>query len=1359
MLNRRNFCAGLLTFPSALAAIPSELSAEWLVWNGSEPIRFALKNPLDHPFYWWPRTLLGYKVRFEKPVDLRRLRLTQTDTGTSIPIQFSEIDGDTGNVRTAMIHFFSDLPVGMQREFVLSTGEAAEPSAGQMKEAREGTSIVLDTGAMRVRIPATQAVSGEAPGPVMQIARGDAWMGGSSLRIHGNQVTQITTRHKEHGPLFIAYEIAYETAGGSRYVATVQAAAGQEFVRLHEDMEGVKPGASGEFRSQWSGFNVTHRQAPNHPKALAQQIGDYDAYKWERIDETEGAPDVYYGSSRPIYEPFYPKGELPFRLGVYQPWDSFKIGTFANFWDQATGDALGVFIDNPIDWRDHEYAYEVESPTLQVRFHYESGRFFWIWPLARGSRSTCIACYDHAKDKQAMHELEQAYKGVKQDGVTYTIPFALTSHTLFLQNRYGTLDLNHVKDWALEYADTAKHPDTIFTGGDIKSADELERSVMTSPFATSLPLLGTRQEGGYGPIPGRRNTDFSPVPARQVQRRWIDGFNRLRAEMSERQRKRLTAIFLLLAYVQAGEDFMPLVPMLSGHPNFLGDVKSTPPSMSFLFPEHPMAAAWADMWEKCVELNTRYNTRPAVPAWNAHGGRWTEDLGTYVWAFLRPTLRAEFVLRQYDGVGRFVSPQLAEMCDWLVNALSAPFQGESEQALRDMETTMGHTWGVLPASQGPRRVYPPQGAHSERRVPPRTLWYLGNCLRRYAPLAAEHAMWAARPTDQDMEEAPGNVPPWDDIMYREPDNRGTNPHLRSRKYTGYGVVLRAAVGTPDEISLHLQQIDEGPNYRWGRCAEGGCGGIYYFAAGKGYGFNGQEDVGDRRDQDTDFCTNFGVYKDGEFKAIGQNVLDQPFYDLGVGQFAEIVPRQGATSYAAPEYVSRSVLLAGCDYFVLYDQVMDNSVAHRLSWFVRRDDALPAIHLVRQGAADPRSTQETEVQTAYSTGKWFDGRGDSLAVVSHRRDLKVTPTPYGCHVQSDAMEDRVFRSQNPVQFSSEGALFDGTAGIIRSRLEGMELALFHGTAIGCEQLTIHTESADLGISASAPAGKSASGEYEALRPCTITLRRPSLSAGAVLYIDGEAQSGQLRGDELTVLLQPGRHHWELTDELPVPIAPRIMATENRAGGARVRIAPVAAATQYRLELSRDGGSTWTGIATEARTELDVSGLPNGTKVHVRAVAINARHESVPGAEYPLYVTDEPPLPPDGLRMELAEGTARLSWGEVLGVAAYRLYARHAQEKNFQLLYHGSDRIFTHHAANLRSASAVPGAGDAEATACIEYCVSAVNGNGEGPRSRVTNSDPASWRNWDPRPGEPFRRVYNYSVGSKPGKDARPRYYPR
>lgn len=1359
MLNRRSFCFGALTLPALklplMASVPepvsveNSLSIEPVVWNKLRKIRFLLSDVLDHPFYWWPRTLLSYPIEFQALADLDRMQLTRVDTGEPVPIQFSNVVEGSSGIRSATLHFFSDLPSGTQREFVLTAADAPVVHAHQVHEEHEGGSIVLDAGPMRVRIPGTQQVSGDAPGPIMQVSRGGLWVGSSTLTITGDAVMHITAHRVAAGPLFIAYELVYETQGGSRYVARVECSGGQDFVRLEENMDGLRSGARGMMTTTWTGFDVSHRQTPNHPFPVPDQIRSYDDYEWERIDQPWPGRDVRYGSSLPVYPEVLPEGELPVVLGIYQASTASSVGTSATFWAERSGDALGVFIDKVAQWQDHEYAYEVESAALQVRFNYRDGKFSWKWPLARGCRSTCIAFYDHEKDKQSMRQLEQDSQGVRKDGITYKVLLNFTSYPMFLQNRYGTLDLNCVKDWVLAYPESARRPAVVFPEATVAGPEELERSILADNYVCTLPVTGTREDGG-----------FNPVRARHILDWWVADFNCLQAGMTQRQRARLTAIFLLVAYVHAGDDFMPLVPMLSGHPNFLADVKGVPPGMAFLFPEHPMAKAWVDMWEKCVELVTRYNTRPPVETWDADGGRWTEDLGTYVWAFLRPSLRTDFLARKFDGVERFATPQLAQMADWLVNSLSAPFSGETDAAFHALQTLdYGHEWGAVAPGKGTFRVFPPQGAHSERRIPPRSLWYLGTCLQRYAPLAAEHAMWAALPSNQDMETPPQPPPPWRDIMYRAPDNRGTHPHLRSRKFTGYGVVLRSAVGLPEEVSIHLQQIDQGPNYRWGWAGEGGCGVLYFFAAGKAYSFNGSEDVGDRRDHDTDFCTNFGVFKNGNFRSIGQNVLSQPFYDLGAGQFAQIVPRQGPDAYAAPEYLSRSILLAGHDYFVLYDAVFNPSVAHRLSWFVRRGSELPFIQLVRGADPKVRETQRTEIQTAATTGVWFDGVGDSMAVVSHRNDLHVEATAYGCRVRAAEIDDLVFDSPQPIRYSDAGVSFNGTAGLIRKMPDGTEFAMFHGTEIGVSGFTFSTTDTDLGISGSLIAGQPPRGVYCAPQSSTVTIATPHLSAVTRFYIDGEPQTESSASRTLVINLKAGHHQWELTESLPVPIAPNILRTENRAGGAIVFVSPVAAAERYRLELSRDHGVTWSKIDVQSQPAIEVAGLAAGEKVHLRVVAVNAEHESLPGPEYPLYVTDAPPPPPDGVRCELTDGAARLTWGEVLGVKEYRLYARRAGEDQTHLLYRGLDRLYEDRRAGIQSCNAVPETPAAPGAVLMEYCVTAVNGNGEGASSRMADTNPDSWRNWDPRPEEPFRRVYSFPPDASGASDSFPRRYPR
>jgi hypothetical protein len=1345
LVNRRSFCAGLLAAPSLASSALSQTPTP-KAWDHYRRIRFILSDPLDHPFFWWPRTLLSYPIVFEQPIDLNRLILTRTGIAEQLPIQLSDIVKEQGVIRSATLHFFSDLPSGAHYEFLLTAAEAPTLSAAQVHETTEGDTIVLDTGAVRVRIPTTQTVRGEAPGPILQLSRGGVWVGSSTLAIDHDTITQITTTRIESGPIFITYEVAYDTAAGSRYVATIQANAGMNFIHFREDMEGIKPGARGAFTSTWTGFDPTHRQAPNHPLPISPHIRDYDKYPWETIDEPF-----------PLHTPALPEGELPFALGIYQSWTAFHNCTSANFWNQISNDALGVFIDRTEHWQDHEYANHVESDLLLVRYFHHDGKFSWHWPIAPGTRSSCVTFYDHEKDKQATHRMEQASTPVEKDGISYRCMVSFTSYAMFLQNRHGALDLNRVKDWVLEYPDTARQAPVIFATGTATDANDIARRVLSSSFVCSLPISGTR-ENGSSTTPGRDTSNFSPVPSRQITGWWIDGFNRFRATMTAQQRRQLTAMYLLMAYVCAGDDFFPIVPMLSGHPNFLADVKGAPPCMSFLFPDHPMAPLWADYWQKCVELNTHYNTRPTVDVWNATGGRWTENLGTYVWAFLRPSLRTDFLLRNYDNRERFATPELAQMADWLVNVLSAPFAGETREALDELEVLdRGHSWGVVHPEMGLHRVHPPQGAHSERRIPPRSLWYLGTCLQRFAPLAAEHAMWAARPTNQDMETQAGAPSPWDN-MYATPDNLGTDPHLRSMKHTGYGVTMRAAVGTAEEVSIHLQQIDEGPNYRWGLTAEGGCGVIYFFAAGKSYSFNGTEDVGDRGVQDTDVSTNFGVYKDGMFRSIGMNVISRPFYNLGAGQFAELVPRESPAPYSFPEYRSRSILLAGADYFILYDEVLTPQVDHRLSWFVRNGSELPTIKLLR-GWTGVRESQRTEVKTSETTGVWIDGVGDSMALISHRKDLDATPTAFGCRVRGPGIDDLVFRNPTPIHFSEAGCTFSGTSGLIRTRKDKIEFALFHGTKISAGGITFTTADTDLGIGGAIAAGQLCSGEFFALHPTSLTITADSLSEKTTFYIDAASTTAGREANALTIQLPAGQHSWELTDTLPVPIAPHVLQTENHSGGARVFVTPVAAASQYRVELSKDAGATWSLLATQSTPTSDVTGLPNGQKVHIRAVAINSLHESAPGDEYPLYITNQPPPPPDGLRVALFDGSATLTWGQILGVTEYRLYTRAPGERTFRTLYRGLDRTYVDKHASIRPPVQIPGepAGTVDHD-LIEYYVTAVNANGESPRSAAADTNNASWINWNPRPGEPFRREWNFPSDQPPSPDEWPRYYP-
>jgi hypothetical protein len=454
-----------------------------------------------------------------------------------------------------------------------------------------------------------------------------------------------------------------------------------------------------------------------------------------------------------------------------------------------------------------------------------------------------------------------------------------------------------------------------------------------------------------------------------------------------------------------------------------------------------------------------------------------------------------------------------------------------------------------------------------------------------------------------------------------------------------------------------------------------------------------------------------------------------------------------------------VLLAGHEYFIVYDRLMNESLIHRFSWFVRRGSELPTIKLLRGAVPGNKETQRTDIQTEATTGVWFDGVGDSMALVSHRKEIEATATPFGCRVHVDDIDDLIFNHPESVHFAEGDAVFDGTAGLIRKTKGAVEFALFHGTRIGVAGFTCSTDDTDLGIGGKLVAGQPSQGEYFAPKPCSMRISAPALGSKNVFYVDGAALSARRERDAFLIDLAAGHHHWELTDQLPVPIAPAVLRTENHAGGARVILAEVASASQYRLELSKDYGATWTALPVQAQPAIELNGLANGQKVHVRGAAVNALHASQPGPEYPIYVTDQAPAPPDGLHVDLSDGAATVSWGEVLGVTEYRLFGRVDGDSEFQLLYFGLERSYRDKRPEIRSCNSAPGENRAAFPPIIvQYYVTASNENGEGARSRMADTNPASWRNWDPRPGEPFRRVLSFPPDSPPSASEWPRYYP-
>lgn len=1247
------------------------------VHRDAEGVDVVLSDDLRHPRFSWPVSRVAVPVEFGAGWDLDVGPVASYD-GRPVPVQLTEVRGAGTGSASATVHLLSDLPSGAKRTFRLVPGPVAGvESATGLRIDSQKDETVLDNGLIRVALPTSDSLAAGAP--VLRIGNSAGWTGSARLTRAGKP-RSLDVRQVEQGPVFVEYAMGLRFDGDRRYRMSVRLTAGMEFVELDEciDAFGAEDDVALEF--DWDAIGWTHRYCANRPDGpIEPGASGYDDFAWEPIAGSLG-----------------PGGALPIELVPYHNWQTWWRLPAAAFWAEPLDVSLGVFITDHERWDDRQWAVWGSAATLAGRFSFDSGRLRWRFPLTDGTRALAVAAYPHAQDVET----------VRRTGIPLT-------HIDTLYRWHGWLPLNKVKDWTLDHVEPgSSYPRFFDTSHHELSTDR--RDLLRNLVALDALTLNSIPDGGP-----RTNHGPTPVGSREVAKLLVPLFDETAGGLPEAERRDLGAALQFLSYVFEDETLMPVRRMLAGHPNFLTDVLAVVAALPFLFPNHPDAHRMADHFERATALNLKYHLRPDVPSWQAQGGRWTENLACYVWGPVELLVLFGHLLRQFfDGHNRLARPETSALGYWLLNTLSGPMH-----------------------RHGDRRTLPPQGAHAHGKEPSRALRVLGQELANYDPLLAEYLLWAAPPSTEEREpRRPNNYDIWSHLQSGDwAENTGTDPELESAKFTGYGFVLRAAVGTPDEVTVYLQQLDAGPNYRWGRAARGGNGVVYYYAAGCRYSSNNVEDVGDWVRGDVERCTNFGVRKSGgyrelgPYRSVGMNELTEPMYNFGFAQFARV--HAGAS--AAPDYAARSVLLSGADYFVLFDEVRDG-VEGRFSWFVDADEQFPTIVQLVPGAdatpvrpeSNPDGRDNVDHPWQPTSGRYYDGTGSFLTVVSHLDEIRARATSYGCVVAARGREDLVFCAATPQKYGdAHGVTFDGTSGLVRDHPgDYYEAALFAGTHVGVPGFAATTDGT-LAISVSTDG--SLHGEVSTPESSTAILRGPADAAEFSFYLDSQLLPCEPTDDGLQVVIPAGRHRWQWCAGPPTPGRCTVVRTENRSGGFTAVWTPVAGAIGYQVQFSSDGGKSWRTVSSEGfESRCDVSGLDNGTKVHVRVAAVGELENGRPSRPYPVYVTADVPACPDGLLLSRADGGILAGWGEVLGAHEYRLYRRLPGEAEFTLMAADPEREYL----------------DMDAVDPAEYRVTAVNGNGESPPSPVRDTARGGVIDWDPRPDEVFRRAtQSYEIG--------------
>jgi hypothetical protein len=1297
-------------------------------------LRFSCQNVIGVKTYYWPRTLLTYPVLIDKSISESNLVLVNKLTNKTELFQLSN-KVDRGNYLSAELSFMTELPDNGKFDVEFSVSKVATLPANKMQVVLQKNGLEIQGANLKVIVPLSITTpNGSVPAPVISIAGNKGTIGNNVLKTNDKKLISINSETTDNGPLYTEQTIVYKFEGGGVYTAKVMLVNEYPFIILDEDIKGLTKEDGVSLEMEWAGFNPTKRYGT----------------QWDRV--SEGQTDLWLDIDKPVYtsytkeDPHWtgmgwvedPAKQMIFRLTSFGGNSVREQTPVMSFWEtNADKRELGVFVYDANRWNDRQYGIWQPTPDLSVYFRYTNKQLYFNYPLIYGTRSTALSFFPEQEGTKQIAEFNGRLNSIVEKygskaAKDMIIPLEVSyRYSQMLMMRYAMLGLNKIKDWQLSYPEKGKHPENIFSGNVKTTPEKYFEQLSTSPMA-------------YYPVGLNFFPGIHSITHRILYSEYVEGYLKNYRELTIDQRKTVEALLMISGYVNTLEEMNSIRRALAGTPNMASDGWSVSAQIAFLFPEHSMAKEWCDFFEKELQINGLFYTRPDVKQYESLGGRWAESLGVYNWANLRPTSFSRSAAELFDGKNRFAYPELINRARWMRDMMTAPITDKG-------------------------RCYPPHGAHGGGYLVPRYNLYneVAQSLKYFDPVLSENMFWTADSTNNELENKKAETD-WHAVFesLHHGNNTGTNPHLKSCKYTGHGIVLRSGVDTPDELSIHLDQVDKGPNYRWGHQGCGNSGGLYFYAKGEVFTAHENEIVGDHTANDLDGVTNFGVMKGGDYRTIGFNELKAPLYDFGSAQFAELLSDNGKDRYAWPEYLSRSIMLVGTDYFILFDETGTNWRAqNRFSWFNAKGKELPKITFLSEAA---RKDGWMTAQTPNSYGFYRDAIGSVLSLVTHKKKevsvLGGKSTPIGLLNSPDVSEfsfnkkttspkgvvsikapkssDLIFRNGDTIKYTSKNEIFEGKAAFIRRFEDGkLELSLFKGKQIGADGFKIVLDgNGEKALNFSRFSTGQILGKVKTY--ATLSLKIEGAQMGAKLYVNGILANEQPTDFYCNVNLPKGQHTIELCKDEPTPMESRIAITEYNKNNVSVFVQSDSPCQSVRMEVSGDGGKTWQSRGF-AKNGIFVLNNEKTEKVHIRAVSINGSKTAETAPEYPVYFNKTAPHYPEGLRLKLAENKVKLSWGQILGAQKYKLYRKKVGETNFKLVYEGKNRQFEDNVQGVQKAYELPGtiensSKDRTGLVIYEYAVTAITGYGESVMSPVENTNPSSWRNWNPDTELKFKR---------------------
>jgi hypothetical protein len=562
--------------------------------------------------------------------------------GRPVAVQLTDVElwPDGKSVKRATAHFMVTLQPEENAAWTLAAGtRAAQQPAGDIETRQHGDFIELANGKTGIRLAggkktfAAPLAANRLPAPIQAVRLHDRQWIGKGWWQTDVKCTGYRAEITEQGPVLARAKLRFDFERDKYYAATVELVAGQDLAVVAEEynlsegtghpmsgVNGMKPGVSyayvyPKFASPdralvWDWWGQTHAKLPT-ANAYVFSFGE-----GLRPDSAEFAGRSQYGNlAQGDGGLKYDKDGRFAYLNAYLQWGDEETLYLGLYSSKAPARQLAVVALRPSQWLHPDIDPHPDATLVQYTqttcLSFErrkSGEVFFRAPADLGKRVYGIGGVERSMARHIIPE---------RSGPRLSDKDAWGSALMLRHVRLGRLELDSVKDWILDYPETAKYPRLFVPEGDRvryesrrtrKPPEEVQKELAARRGPTEADkrvvaeaLAKTRylvrhfaqldkghmdfgiEEGIYADLA----EDALASPA-------------CTAEQANELRKWLSAI----TYFALHPDFVPPreAGFAWGSANMMAQVQCRACRIAALLPHHPQGRAWRRQLAKVVTL-------------------------------------------------------------------------------------------------------------------------------------------------------------------------------------------------------------------------------------------------------------------------------------------------------------------------------------------------------------------------------------------------------------------------------------------------------------------------------------------------------------------------------------------------------------------------------------------------------------------------------------------------------------------------------------------------------------------------------------------------------------------------------------